>query len=111
MSTEKKADDGTVEIHLTVTQKQELLQLNAAQSELVVALGALELQRRTLVTEADKIVAKLQDVQRSFTEKMKAVVAMGGGVVDAQSPASFDFNAGVVKAKKVAAPPADKALN
>ncbi len=109
MSTEKKVDDGTVEIHLTVAQKQELLQLNAAQSELIVALGAMELQRRTLVTEADKIVAKLQDVQRSFTEKMKAVVAMGGGTMDA--PASFDFNAGVVKAKKAVAPPADKALN
>jgi hypothetical protein len=42
---------------------------------------------------------------------MKAVISMGGGSVDSGS-VNYDFNTGVIKAKKAAAPPDEKpALN
>lgn len=111
MSTEKKADDGTVEIHLTVAQKQELLQLTTKQQELMVNIASLSLQRRALAVKVEETAAALGEVQRAFSEKMKAVISMGGGSVDSGS-VNYDFNTGVIKAKKAAAPPDEKtALN
>lgn len=96
------AQDTQVEIHLSVAQKAELQACTAKMREAVTKVGSLQLQRRVLEQQIEATAQELQRDEAAFGEKMRALVSMGGGVVDA--PITFDFNAGIVKVKRADAP-------
>lgn len=98
------AQDTQVEIHLSVAQKAELQACTAKMREAVTKVGSLQLQRRVLEQQIEATAQELQRDEAAFGEKMRALVSMGGGVVDA--PITFDFNAGIVKVKRADAPAA-----
>lgn len=91
-----------LEIHLSVAQKAELQASTAKMRESVTKVGSLQLQRRMLDQQIEAVAQELQREEAAFGEKIRALVSMGGGVVDA--PITFDFNAGVVKVKRADAP-------
>lgn len=98
----EKSESTEVEIHLTTTQKAELQACSAKMREAVTKVGSLQLQRRMLDQQIEAVAQELQRDEAAFGEKMRALVSMGGGVVDA--PITFDFNAGIVKVKRADAP-------
>lgn len=100
----EKPESTEVEIHLSVAQKAELQACTTKMREAVTKVGSLQLQRRMLDQQIEAVAQELQRDEAAFGEKMRALVSMGGGVVDA--PITFDFNAGIVKVKRADAPPA-----